>query len=147
MKYKSFGKSCFSLCLHFQQTMIYFSVHTHVLHFLSSHSYDIIVMFILEIDDVDLPVVFVGKVSMVKGSSCECFSHLLSHLLKHLHKMVKLPGIENKELIILTVKQWNFIRKHNSLNPSTEKWFACNFSRNIYTLSSKQVMRLLKLSR
>lgn len=78
--------------------MIYFSVHTHVLHFLSSHSYDIIVMFILETDDVDLPVVFVGKVSMVKGSSCECFSHLLSHLLKHLHKMVKLPGIENKEL-------------------------------------------------
>ena len=78
--------------------MIYFSVHTYVLHFLSSHSYDIIVMFILETDDVDLPVVFVGKVSMVKGSSCECFSHLLSHLLKHLHKMVKLPGIENKEL-------------------------------------------------
>ena len=65
--------------------MIYFSVHTHVLHFLSSHSYDIIVMFISETDDVDLPVVFVGKVSMVKGSSCECFSHLLSHLLKHLH--------------------------------------------------------------
>ena len=55
-------------------------------------------MFILEIDDVDLPVVFVGKVSMVKGSSYECFSHLLSHLLKHLHSMVKLPGIENKEL-------------------------------------------------